>query len=707
MFQLTINEKGGSTRTETFDKDEVTIGRVQGNDVILPKGNISKRHSRIVLKDGKFIIVDLKSTNGTYVNGKKITAPQVIKSSDKVYIGDFTLQIENGAEAAAAEDEIDLFGGNAPMLDPPGGPGLIDDNFDQEFGAGPEAAPAYDPMSAPPEPELQPLSEPVPDARLEPPEPLSAPAPDPDPAPAFDPFPDASSPLSSTRAPEPVDAPEASETGDVGGWEPLAPDALAPMEEPEPEPEPEPELHPSEAPSPRSRRGAPRSSPSRVRPIPGAASSAPASRPAVEPPLAAEPPAAGAPATAALGEPLELADAEDAVLRQVIQELDLRTVPASQLPAHRPIAHEAAHRCANRLLKSGRLVAGDVEPLAARVAYLATDLSPLADWLDDDACVEVVVTPDRQVMVDREGQLEAVGAPIASEGRMADLLRQLAAYGGADVDDGTVDVRLSGGARVVGLLPPLGFRGPSLTIRKPTRDYFTLQKLLEYSTLSPGMSSFLSVCISTRTNLLLSCGPGATPTATLNALLGQIPGDERVATLEYGVELWAEPDRMVVHIHPDDFTPAEQVVQAVRSLQVDRMVVSDVDGPQGPGVLRAAGGPLAGSILAVSAADPEEAVRVVAAHEERGPASVARALPIVVHEARFSDNSRRLTRIGEVCEDGEGGLRVEDIFSFQPEGVDDQNIVVGRFQATGHVPRFLTELVERGEVRVDMSIFEG
>ena len=44
--------------------------------MILPKGNISKRHSRIVLKDGKFIIVDLKSTNGTYVNGKKITAPR-------------------------------------------------------------------------------------------------------------------------------------------------------------------------------------------------------------------------------------------------------------------------------------------------------------------------------------------------------------------------------------------------------------------------------------------------------------------------------------------------------------------------------------------------------------------------------------------------------------------------------------------------------
>src|SRR5688572_31711457 len=105
MFQLTINEKGGPSRQESFEKTEITIGRVQGNDVILPKGNISKRHSRIVLKDGKFIIVDLKSTNGTYVNGKKITAPQVIKATDKIYIGDYTLQLANGAAAGASPSE--------------------------------------------------------------------------------------------------------------------------------------------------------------------------------------------------------------------------------------------------------------------------------------------------------------------------------------------------------------------------------------------------------------------------------------------------------------------------------------------------------------------------------------------------------------------------------------------------------------------------
>ena len=91
MLQLQINEKGGQTRQESFDKDEITIGRVQGNDIILPKGNISKRHSRIVVKDGKFIIVDLKSTNGTYVNGKKITSHQ-LRAGDMIKIGASVLQ---------------------------------------------------------------------------------------------------------------------------------------------------------------------------------------------------------------------------------------------------------------------------------------------------------------------------------------------------------------------------------------------------------------------------------------------------------------------------------------------------------------------------------------------------------------------------------------------------------------------------------------
>src|SRR5690348_6244506 len=96
MFKLIVTEKGGTPKRLEFDKDEVTIGRVPGNDVILPKGNVSKRHSRVVRQDGRFFVVDLKSTNGTYLNGRRITTPSVIRPGDKIYVGDFVVIVDTG-----------------------------------------------------------------------------------------------------------------------------------------------------------------------------------------------------------------------------------------------------------------------------------------------------------------------------------------------------------------------------------------------------------------------------------------------------------------------------------------------------------------------------------------------------------------------------------------------------------------------------------
>ena len=117
MFAIVITEKGGEQRRIVFNKPEVTIGRVQGNDIVLPKGNVSKRHARIVLKDGKFIIVDLKSTNGTYVNGRKITSPLVVKEADKIYIGDYIMGVEESASGAPEEGPT-----SEPPMPAPGGP---------------------------------------------------------------------------------------------------------------------------------------------------------------------------------------------------------------------------------------------------------------------------------------------------------------------------------------------------------------------------------------------------------------------------------------------------------------------------------------------------------------------------------------------------------------------------------------------------------
>jgi len=106
LFAIIISEKGGAERRESYDKNEINVGRVQGNDLMLPKGNVSKHHARLLFRDGRFIVTDLKSTNGTYVNGRKITSPLVVKDSDKIYIGDFVLRLETAGAAAPQPEAI-------------------------------------------------------------------------------------------------------------------------------------------------------------------------------------------------------------------------------------------------------------------------------------------------------------------------------------------------------------------------------------------------------------------------------------------------------------------------------------------------------------------------------------------------------------------------------------------------------------------------
>jgi pilus assembly protein CpaF len=128
MLTLTITEKGGEAVTRDFDKSEVAIGRIQGNDIILPKSNISKKHARILDNGGSFVVVDNKSTNGTYVNGKRIDAPSELKSGDRIFVGDFTIEVHApGAAAKKAAPPPPPKEEEALAPEPSGGEVLPDD----------------------------------------------------------------------------------------------------------------------------------------------------------------------------------------------------------------------------------------------------------------------------------------------------------------------------------------------------------------------------------------------------------------------------------------------------------------------------------------------------------------------------------------------------------------------------------------------------
>src|SRR6476620_9549712 len=124
MFSIIISEKGGAERREHYDRTEINVGRVQGNDLMLPKGNVSKRHARLLYRDGRFIVTDLKSTNGTYVNGRKIAQATIVREGDKIYIGDFVLRIETNSTTgqSAGVQSADDLGVSSDLSSPPGAP---------------------------------------------------------------------------------------------------------------------------------------------------------------------------------------------------------------------------------------------------------------------------------------------------------------------------------------------------------------------------------------------------------------------------------------------------------------------------------------------------------------------------------------------------------------------------------------------------------
>ena len=175
MFSITIRERSGQVYTFHFDKPEVLIGRVKGNDVILPKQNISKRHAMIRVHGPRFIVEDMGSTNGTYVNGHRIGGAVEIGGDDKVYLGDFVMNFMDLSQAAAGSGappvpdqavDFNLLGGASGGMPPVPGDDARDTAFSEhdrhadsaalaEFGAQVVETHGSGAPDLPPEPDNQ------------------------------------------------------------------------------------------------------------------------------------------------------------------------------------------------------------------------------------------------------------------------------------------------------------------------------------------------------------------------------------------------------------------------------------------------------------------------------------------------------------------------------------------------------------------------
>lgn len=99
-------------KTYKLDKDEFVIGRELINDLIINDPEISRRHARVFVKNEKYYLEDLNSTNGTFLSGKQITKPVQLKTGDLINLG--TGVILEFSSEKEAEKEINVVSEKAP-----------------------------------------------------------------------------------------------------------------------------------------------------------------------------------------------------------------------------------------------------------------------------------------------------------------------------------------------------------------------------------------------------------------------------------------------------------------------------------------------------------------------------------------------------------------------------------------------------------------
>ena len=119
MFTVKVSQKNGPEQVLNFSEREVRIGRVSSNEIVLPKSNISKRHALLTHSSGGLAITDTKSTNGTFVNGERINGVCDLSLGDKIYLGEFTVEIveiELSQNASSNPSRVETK--SQPKLDP-------------------------------------------------------------------------------------------------------------------------------------------------------------------------------------------------------------------------------------------------------------------------------------------------------------------------------------------------------------------------------------------------------------------------------------------------------------------------------------------------------------------------------------------------------------------------------------------------------------
>lgn len=319
------------------------------------------------------------------------------------------------------------------------------------------------------------------------------------------------------------------------------------------------------------------------------------------------------------------------------------------------------------------------EALVKRVFHSFRGLDVLQPLLDDPSVTEIMVNSHREIFYEQAGAMHRYDAGFERETRLEDLIQSIVSKVNRTVNESQpiVDARLMDGSRVHVVLPPVALKGPSLTIRKFPDRPLSMRDLIAGGAISQEAAVFLERLVKAKYNIFISGGTGSGKTTFLNALLGWIPDDERIITIEDSAELQIRQIPNLVSLETRNANTEgkgeigmRELIRAALRMRPNRIIVGEVRGAEALEMLQAMNTGHDGSLStghANSARDMLSRLETMVMTGASLPVEVVRkqiasALDVMVHLSRLRDRSRRVTEICEVSDLVNGEVRLRPLF---------------------------------------------
>lgn len=329
-------------------------------------------------------------------------------------------------------------------------------------------------------------------------------------------------------------------------------------------------------------------------------------------------------------------------------------------------------------------------------------LGILQELIEDDSITEIMVNGTEQIFIERKGNIELWNRRFQSKEKLMDVIQQIVAECNRVVNEASpiVDARLSTGARVNVILPPVALNGPILTIRRFADTAITMETLIQWNSLTREMAEFLESLVKAKYNIFISGGTGSGKTTFLNALTAFIPSQERIITIEDSAELKLQGIPNLVRLETrnanvDGCVPVtiRDLIRASLRQRPDRIIIGEVRGAECIDLLSAMNTGHDGSLSTGHANNAKDMLSRLETMVLMGmeipmaaiDKQIASALDIFVHLGRLRDKSRKVLEITEVLGYENGEIKLNSIYKYQ--GMEEKGGTYGRWEKTGSLQR--------------------